>query len=132
MNNNTEADMNFTHRITATQEILELPYKKGPHPGSVCLDINGDNTFDLGVWGEDYNGGYIRVDSEFLHKLADLIKENVPEPVNIEGHMFVWGTPADGPREPLVRDGEFWYASDNVGYTTRAVNELYTDLEVIR
>lgn len=46
--------------------------------------------------------------------------------------MFIWGTSKNGTREPLVRDGEFWYASANVGYTTRAVNELYTDLEVIR
>lgn len=114
------------------QKGIEFPFEKEAPQGIVILDIEADNEFVLGVWDYDHNGGCLQVDSEFLHKLADFIKENIPEPAPIEGHMFIWGTSKNGTREPLARDGELWYDSDNVGYTTREVNELYTDLEVIR
>ena len=88
----------------------------------------------LGTYGED--GRYVPapaiLSEKELHDLAEYITENIPKPAPLEDHLFIWGTPANGPREPLVRDGEFWYDSANVGYTTREVHELYTDLEVIR
>lgn len=102
---------------------------------SILLDGTSDtDDYSLGT----YRGGlagYVRATAAELHQLADFIKENIPEPSPIEGHMFIFGSPKHAPVrtvEPLVRDGEFWYDRDNRALTVEDVHENYTDLEVIR
>lgn len=116
-----------------TPMYFEKRFDLGVNDGNIIIDgENNPGEYALGTYRGIYPN-YVYISAAELHQLADFIKENVPEPSPIEGHLFIWGTPKSGfPREPLVRDGEFWYDSAGVAYSTEDVHNLYTDLVVIR
>lgn len=99
-------------------------------PGTEGVNISFHETYYC-LSGEDTDAT-IRVTAQTLHELVEVIEECVPKPSPISDAMFIWGTPSCGPREPLVRDGDFWYDCINVAFTEGEVLDLYTDLVVIR
>lgn len=98
--------------------------------GTETVSISSHETYYC-LYG-DNTDTTIRVTAQTLHELVEVIEERVPKPSPIADAMFIWGTPKDGPREPLVRDGDYWYDCVNVAHTEDEVLELYTDLAVIR
>lgn len=102
------------------------------------LPVGSPEGVTFSAWGDDLytlrgdSGAEIKFTAKQLHDLVASIQEKVPEPSPIKDAMFIWGTPSNGPREPLVRDGDSWYDCTNVEYTEGEVLELFTDLVVIR